>query len=133
VVDQQELHVALLGLVGNRRRMLAAHHHAGCNRQRARGLRLWHRPTIACVRDLDQALPARTDGVQQRVIAKARDLYADLLSSANHQGAFGHGDLDIVDGQRHRLGSLARGTRRSFSRLDVGRHAVTPENSDEAS
>ena len=49
--------------------------------------------------DLDQALPAGADRREQRVVAEARDLDADLLGGADDQGVLGDADLDAVDGQ----------------------------------
>jgi hypothetical protein len=40
-------------------------------------------------RDLDQALTAGADRLQQRVVAEPRDLDADLLGGADHQRALG--------------------------------------------
>ena len=48
---------------------------------------------LALALDLDQALPAGADRVEQRVVAEPRDLDADQLGGANHQRALGHADL----------------------------------------
>ena len=92
--------------------------HAVGDRQRARGLRLREAATVAGVRDVDQALAARADRREQRVVAEARDLDADLLGGADHQGVLGDLDDDAVDGQRDGLDGRRRGVR-----LGRGRHA----------
>ena len=95
VVDQQQLHHAVLGLVGHRRGVLGLDLHALADRDRAGGLRLGHRPQAAVRagrRDLDQALAAGADRVEQRVVAEPRDLDAELLGGADDQGALGHAD-----------------------------------------
>ena len=43
-------------------------------------------------------------GVEQRVVAEARDLHADLLGGADDQGVLGDADLDAVDGQGDEVG-----------------------------
>ena len=87
--------IAALRLLGDRRGELGRDHHAVGDRDGAGrdcGLR--------CALDLDQALPAGADRVEQRVVAEPRDLDADQLGGADHQRALGDGDLDAVDGQR---------------------------------
>ncbi len=106
VVDQQELHLSLLGLVGDRRGGLGVDHHPLGDGDRARGLRLGHPTAVARVGDLDQALPAGADRRQQRVVAEPRDLHADPLGRPDHQGVLGHRDLDAVDGQGDLVGLL---------------------------
>ena len=91
VVDQQQLHHAVLGLVGGLRGVLGAHHHALGDGDGAAGHRL------ALALDLDQALPARADRVEQRVVAEPRDLHAQQFGGANHQRALGNRHLDVVD------------------------------------
>ena len=59
---------------------------------------------VAGVRDVDQALAAGADRREQRVVAEPRDLDADLLGGADHQGVLGDADLDAVDGQRDEIG-----------------------------
>ena len=53
------------------------------DRRRAGGQRL------ALALDLDEALPARADRVEQRVVAEARDRDAEQLGGADHQRALG--------------------------------------------
>ena len=96
-----------------------AHDHARGDRQRAGRLRLRDRPAVAGIGHVDQALAARTDRVEQRVVAEARDLDADLLGGPDHQGALGHGDLDVVDRQRDRLDRRVVGRRRSAVGLSM--------------
>ena len=67
------------------------------------------RPAVAGVGDVDQALAAGADRLEQRVVAEPRDLDADLLGGADHQRALGHADLDAVDGQRDQVGLLDLG------------------------
>ena len=64
VVDQQELHDALLRLVGDRRGDLGVDDHALGDRQRAGGLRLREAAAVAGVGDVDQALAAGADRVR---------------------------------------------------------------------
>ncbi len=97
VVDQQQLHDALLGLVCHRRGVLGLHDHALGDRQAAAGLRLGHRaPTHL---HLDQALPAGGDRVEQRVVAEPRHDDAQPLAGPDHQLALGRVDFATVDGQ----------------------------------
>ena len=68
-------------------------------------------PIIARCRAVGHATSTRhcrqaPTGVEQRVVAEPRDLHADLLGGADHQGALGHADLDAVDGQRDQVGLL---------------------------
>ena len=58
------------------------------------------RQRLGLALDLDQALPAGADRVEQRVVAEPRDLDADQLGGADDQGALGHLHLEAVDGQR---------------------------------
>ena len=100
--------IALLRLVGDRRGDLGVDHHAlgdrrACRRPAACGH--GRRPLPASAH-LDQALPAGADRGEQRVVAEPRDLHADLLGGADHQGALGHAHLDVVDGQRDQVGLL---------------------------
>ena len=98
MVDQQQLHHAVLGLVGGRRGELGAHHHVVGGHgmvHDAIGLR-W--PSTST-----RHLPARADRVEQRVVAEPRDLDAHQLGGTNHQGALGTLISHVVDGQRHHL------------------------------
>ncbi len=98
VVDEQEFHDALLGLVGHGRRELGLDDHARHDGRGARRRRFRHAATVAHVGDLDQALPAGARGFEQRVVAEPRDLDAELLGRPDQQGALRHGDLEPVDG-----------------------------------
>ena len=98
MVDQQQFHHAVLRLVGGLRAELRADHHVVGDGNRARR----HRLTLAF--DLHQALAARADRVQQRVVAEPGDLHADQLGGADHQSSLGNADFGAVDGQRHQLG-----------------------------
>ena len=109
VVDQEELHDPLLRLVGHVAGRLGVDHHALRDRDRAGRLWLGERAAVAGVRDVDQALAARTDRLEQRVVAEPRDLCADLLGGTDHQGVLGNADLDAVDGQGHQVGLLDLG------------------------
>ena len=97
MVDQQQFHHAVLGLVGGLGGELGAHHHVGGDDDGA------GRHRFALSLDLDQALPAGADRVQQRVVAEPRDLDAHQLGRANHQSSLGNTDFVAVDGQRHHL------------------------------
>src|ERR1700722_5883122 len=105
VVDQQQLHHPVLSLVGRFGAELGAHHHVVGHRDGAR------RHRFALALDLDQALAAGADRIQQRVVAEPGDLNADQLSGADHQSAFGNADFGAVYGQRHqfRLSNLLPG------------------------
>ena len=113
VVDEQQLHDAVLGLVGLRRRVLRLDLHARRGLEGAAGLGLGHLgqgAVAAGCPDLDQALAARAGRGEQGVVAEARDLDAQLLGGADDQGALGHGGLDAVDGEGDQL---ALGLRRA--------------------
>ena len=71
VVDEQELHHAPLRLLRDRRGELGVHHHALGARGDAGGQRL------VLALDLDQALAAGADRIEQRVIAEPRDRDAE--------------------------------------------------------
>ena len=95
--------IALLGLVGHLARRLGVDDHALGDRQRAGGLRLGEAATVAGVGDVDQALAAGADRLEERVVAEARDRDADLLGGPDHQGVLGDADLHPVDRQRDGL------------------------------
>ena len=94
VVDQQELDRALLALARDVAGQVRAHLHVGRAHGSAGHQRLRH------ALDLDHALAAGPDGVQQRVVAEARDDRPELLGGADHERPLGDGDLLAVDGQR---------------------------------
>ena len=94
VVQKQELHHTLLCVVGDLGRALGADHHVVADRNGAGGLRL------RLPLDLHQAHPTRGHGVQQRVVAEARDLDAELLGRADDQRAFLRGHRHPVDAER---------------------------------
>ena len=77
---------------------LGLDHHAGHHGRGARRGGLGHAAAVAHVGDLDQALAAGAGRVEQRVVAEARDLDAELLGGPDQQRALGHGDLEAVDG-----------------------------------
>jgi hypothetical protein len=83
VVDEQQLHHAALRLVRDRGGELGVHHHALGARGGARGQRL------ALAFDVDQALPAGADRVEQRVVAEPRDRDAEHLGGPDHQVPLG--------------------------------------------
>lgn len=97
VVDEQQLHHATLGLLGDRGGQLGADLHPLGAGDGAGGHRL------ALALHLDDALAAGAGRVEERVVAEARDLDAEEFGGADHQGALGHGDLDAVDGERHQV------------------------------
>src|SRR5262249_2330603 len=114
VVDQQQLHYTLLSLVGGGGRQLRAYDHPVGGHGSAR------RHRFALAFNLNQALSARADGVEQGVIAESRDLDAYQLRRPDHQRALRHRQLDVVDGHRHHL---------NFRDVAVGRrrHTVAPK------
>ena len=91
MVQQQELHDAGLCLCGNSRRVLGADDHAIADDLSAGRLRLGH------ALDLNKARAAGCDRLQERVIAKARDLGTDELGGTNNQRALGNLDCHTVD------------------------------------
>ena len=122
VVDEEELHHALLCLVGGLARQLGVHHHAGSHLERARGLRLRHRLEDAFAvwhGHVHQALAACAGRLEQRVVAESRNGDADVFSSPNHQGSLGDLGADAVNRHLQKRDEL---TGRSRLR---GRHAVT--------
>src|SRR5688572_13791126 len=68
MVDQQEFHVAALGLVGDRGGELSLDLHSRRNLEGAGGLRLGDGTPSTSIGYLDQALPASADRVEQRMI-----------------------------------------------------------------
>ena len=97
VVDEQQLHHAVLRLVGDRGGELGLDDHARHDRDGAGRLRLGHPAAVAGVRDLHQALAAGGHRVEQRVVAEPRDLDAQQLGGPDDQRALGHADLEAVD------------------------------------
>lgn len=97
VVDEQQLNDAVLGLLGDRRSVLGAHHHALGHRRRAGGERL------SLSFHLDQTLPAGADRVKKGVLAEPRNLNAEHLRGSDDQGALRHRNLKAVNGERHQL------------------------------
>ena len=115
VVDEQQLHDAVLRLVRLGGRVLRLDLHARGRLERAAGLRLGHlgQAAVATGRpDLDQALAARAGGCEQRVVAEPRDLDAEVLGGADDQRALGHLGLDAVDGERDGVRRRLRCARR---------------------
>ena len=86
-----------LRLLGDRRGDLGLDDHAVGDHLGAGGLGFRHRPATHL--DLDQALPASTDGLEQWVVAEPRDGDTDPLGGADHQLTLGGDDLDAVDDQ----------------------------------
>ena len=116
VVDQEELEHALAAVDGFR--ILRVHHHAFGHRRRARRLQLRH------LLDLDQADAARRVDAQTGVVAVIGDLDAGFDGGLQNGGAFRHGKLPAIDGQRddfHKEGivpsSRARSGLRPSARL----------------
>lgn len=120
VVDEQELHHPLLGLLRDGRGDLRLHDHAVGARDGA------GRHRLALALDLDDALPASAGRVEERVVAEARDLDAQQLGGADDQGALGHADLDAVDRERDEV--LGRNGRLAApgGRTRGDCHAFTP-------
>jgi hypothetical protein len=117
VVDQQQLHHPVLGLLGRRGGVLGLDLHPRGEFHRAGRLRLdvrraghrhgAHGAVGPGHRHLDQALPAGGHLVEQRVVAEPGDVDADLLGGPDDQGALGHLDLDAVDGRLDQVGGGA--------------------------
>src|SRR6185437_1987491 len=128
VVDEQQFDDAVLRLLGHGRGVLRLYDHAFGDRGRARR----HRLLLAL--DLDQALTAGADRVEQWVLAETRDLDADELGRPNHQRALGHRNLEPIDCQRHQIGPsrLVRptGARRRIRR--DGHQALAPAKTVDA-
>ena len=100
VVDQQQLHHAALGLLGDGGGQLGPHDHAlradGSARRGRLGLAL----------DLHEALAASAYRVKQRVVAEPRDLDAELLGGPDDQRALRNHDLESVDRHPHAVAGL---------------------------
>ena len=130
VVDEQELDHAVLGLLRHRRGDLGVDLHALGHRHGAGGLRLREPTAVAGVGDVNHALAAGADGVEQRVVAEARDRGADHLGGPDDQRALGNADLLAVDGQRDeiRLGRQLSG----LGRLGVDGHRASPSTANRA-
>ena len=125
VVDQQQLQRAGLRGLGDLAGQLGLDHHVRGDRHGAGGHRL------ALALDLDQALPAGADRLQQRVVAEPRDLHADLLGGPDDQRARGHRDLEAVDGAPDVVLGRVRSRHRGHLRAGRfgGRHAMAPTGS----
>ena len=111
VVNEQELHDAVLGALGHLGGVLGLDDHARGDGLRARGLGLGHEAKLARVAvghaDLNQALAARGHRRQERVIAETRDPNAGLLGGADHERALGDRNLNVVDGDVDHVGCVA--------------------------
>ena len=118
MVDQQQLHHAVLRGVGNRRGALGAHHHALGDGGGAAGQRL------VLPFDLDQALPAGPHRFEQRMVAEPGNLDTDHFSGPDHQGALGNREAGVVDGDGDQLDCRRR------SGIGRPRHAPTPSGAD---
>ena len=105
VVDQKELEHTLLAVARELARELRFDDHPVGDRRCARGER------FALPFDLDEALPARAERVEQRVVAEARDVLPHLLGCADYERAGRDRDVDTVDREiDRRLLSGQRGT-----------------------
>ena len=121
MVDQQQLHHTLLRLVGDGRRELGVDDHAVGDGRGAGSERL------ALPLHVDEALTAGADRIEQRVVAKPRDLNADHLRGTNHQRALGNTDLDTVDDNAHCVRARsARGHRGFHARPSLVAHSLRP-------
>ncbi len=98
VVDQQQFDDAVLRLLGNRRGVLRLHDHALGDRGGAR------RHGLLLALDLDEALPAGADRVEQRVFAEPWHLNAEELCGPDHQSALRYRDFEPVNDQVHQIG-----------------------------
>ena len=95
---------------------LGTHRHSGRNRRGARGRR------AGAPFDLDEAEPARAEGVEHVGGAELRDLRSHLHGRPHDRSPFGHRHGLAVDGQRHRL--LRLRARRAVVGLTDERHGV---------
>ncbi len=93
MVEQQELQRPRLRLGGDRRGELGTHDHVG------RHCRRTGRDRLALALDLDDALPAGADRVEQRMVAEARDLDPEQFGRTDDQCPLGDADGLVVDGQ----------------------------------
>ena len=98
VVDEQQLERALLAAPRELAGQVRLDHHVGGD-----GLRAAH-DGLGRTLDLDDALAAGTDRVEQRVVAEARHDRADLLGGTDDERALGHLHRDAVDGQGDEVG-----------------------------
>ena len=103
MVEEEELHHALLGMIGHLRCALGAHHHAFGNRDGACRLRL----DLAF--DLNETHAAGGHRIQQGMVAKARNLDAHEFRDSNHERAFGDPHLNVVKGECHQVRRRHRG------------------------
>ena len=120
MVAEVELHHALAQLL--QPRALGAHRHAGLGRRGARGRR------AAPPLDLDQAEPARAEGLEAVGGAELGHLDAGVDRRAHQRGALRHGDLEAVDAERDGLGGSAR--RRAAVDLGLAAGVERPDRRD---
>ena len=95
MVDEQQLEGALLALARQLRRHLGTDDHALGDGRRARGERL------LLALDLDEALAARAERVEQRMVAEPWHLDAHLFGGADDEGVLRDRDLGPVNCQSH--------------------------------
>ncbi len=103
MVEQQELQRPRLRLGSDGRGELGAHDHVGRHGRRTGGDRL------ALPLDLDDALPAGPDGVQQRMVAEPWDLDPEELGRTDDQRSLGNADRLAVDGQGDKIRRCGHG------------------------
>ena len=100
VVDEEELDDSALRLGRDLRRALGVDLHAGRDGLSAggHGLGPFRDDAVAPgARDLDEALPAGAGGLEQRMVAKARNAHAYFLGRADDEGSRGNLDVLAVD------------------------------------
>src|SRR3989475_403657 len=114
VVDQQELHHPVLGLLGGRR--IGPHLHAVGDRGGAGGQRLGR------FLDLDQAHAAVGGDRELAVIAEVRHVDAELVGRVHHRGALRHLDRPAVDLDFHHQAASAMW----FARVVAWRASTRP-------
>ena len=138
VVDEQQLHDAVLRLVGHRRGVLRLDHHARASASSVqRGLRLRHRRSVAVAVRVPR--PRRGTGGRRRPGASSgwsqnRGIWMPSCSAARMTRVpLGTRDLDAVDGEGDQLDSAARPAGTGAARYQGGRrpggqdrHACTP-------